>query len=95
MLSTNACASVSPNNKTDSHDITEIMLKVALSTINKTKQMHLHQPVININSPSVANGYDISSPEINKSSHDKNRVLVIGLISENLAIGSGKNIVIH
>ena len=39
--------------------------------------------------------YDISSPVINKSSHDKNRVLVIGLISENLAIGSGKNIVIH
>jgi hypothetical protein len=55
MLSTNACASVSPNNKIDSHDITEIMLKVALSTINKTKQMHLDQPVIIINSHSVAN----------------------------------------
>ena len=39
--------------------------------------------------------YHISSPEINKSSHDKHRVLVIGLISENLAVGSGKNIVIH
>ena len=29
---------VSPNNKTDHHDITEILLKVALNTINQTKQ---------------------------------------------------------
>jgi hypothetical protein len=29
---------VSPTNKTDRHDITEILLKVALNTINQTKQ---------------------------------------------------------
>ena len=29
---------VSPNNKTDHHDITEILLKVALNTIDQTKQ---------------------------------------------------------
>jgi hypothetical protein len=28
---------VSPTNKTDCHDITEILLKVALNTINQTK----------------------------------------------------------
>jgi hypothetical protein len=27
-------------NKTDSHDITEILLKVALNSINKTNQFH-------------------------------------------------------
>jgi len=28
---------VSPTNKTDMHDITEVFLKVALNTINQTK----------------------------------------------------------
>jgi hypothetical protein len=30
-------SSVSSTNKTDSHDLTEILLKVALNTINQTK----------------------------------------------------------
>jgi hypothetical protein len=29
---------VSPTNKTDDHDVTEILLKVALNTIKQTKQ---------------------------------------------------------
>jgi hypothetical protein len=32
---------VSSTNKTDRHDITEILLKVALNTINQTKANHL------------------------------------------------------
>jgi hypothetical protein len=32
-------ASVSSTNKTDRHDITEILLKVALNTINQTNQI--------------------------------------------------------
>ena len=32
------CPPVSSTNKTDRHDITEILLKVALNTINKTNQ---------------------------------------------------------
>jgi len=33
LLATGQCTPVSSNNKTDLHDITEILLKVALSTI--------------------------------------------------------------
>jgi hypothetical protein len=33
---------VSSTNKTDRHDITEILLKVALNTINKTKPSQKH-----------------------------------------------------
>jgi hypothetical protein len=32
---------VSTTNKTDSHDITEILLKVALNTIKQTKKHHI------------------------------------------------------
>jgi hypothetical protein len=32
------CSPVSSINKTDSHDITEKLLKVALNTINQTRQ---------------------------------------------------------
>jgi hypothetical protein len=35
-------SSVSPTNKTDRHDITEILLKVALRTINQIKPIHNH-----------------------------------------------------
>ena len=36
---------VSSTNKTDRHDITEILLKVALSTINPTNQIVVHKKV--------------------------------------------------
>jgi hypothetical protein len=35
--------SVSSTNKTDRHDITEILLKVVLNTINKTKRTYIIQ----------------------------------------------------
>jgi len=39
--------SVSSNNKTDRHDITDIMLKVALNTIKQTnKRNHLYDRII-------------------------------------------------
>jgi hypothetical protein len=37
---------VSSTNKTDRHDITEILLKVALSTINQTNKHQIHKHVI-------------------------------------------------
>jgi len=38
---------VSSTNKTDSHDITEILLKVALNTINQTKTILLIRSCVN------------------------------------------------
>ena len=39
-------APVSSTNKTDCHDITEILLKVALNTIKQTNNIHFHNPVL-------------------------------------------------
>jgi len=37
---------VSFTNKTDHHDITEILLKVALNTINQTKTIELYKTTL-------------------------------------------------
>jgi hypothetical protein len=37
---------VSSTNKTDCHDITEILLKVALNTINQTKPVYLSYTIV-------------------------------------------------
>jgi type II secretory pathway component HofQ len=39
---------VSSTNKTDRHDITEILLKVALNTINQTKPIFIKMKIIDI-----------------------------------------------
>ena len=40
---------VSPTNKTDRHDITEILVKAALNTIKQTKNKQTNQNITKIN----------------------------------------------
>ena len=49
---------VSSTNKTDRHDITEILLKVALNTINQTKPIFIKMKIIDILSIMQIKGYN-------------------------------------
>jgi hypothetical protein len=43
------CVFITSTNKTDGHDITEILLKVALNTITLTPNPHEEMDVVNVN----------------------------------------------
>jgi hypothetical protein len=49
---------VSSTNKTDRHDITEILLKVALNTINQTKPIFIKMKIIDMLSIMQIKGYN-------------------------------------